>query len=62
MRGAQALTSEMDVYAFALCCVEVLTMGALPWPLMDDNAVRHFVLGTHPLLPIGPVLTGNAGA
>ena len=44
MQGAQALTPEMDVYAFAICCVEILTTGALPWPLMDDNAVRHFVL------------------
>jgi abelson tyrosine-protein kinase 1 len=44
MRGAQALTPEMDVYAFSICCVEILTMGALPWPLMDDDAVRHFVL------------------
>jgi abelson tyrosine-protein kinase 1 len=44
MQGAQALTAEMDIYAFAICCVEILTKGALPWPLMDDNAVRHFVL------------------
>jgi abelson tyrosine-protein kinase 1 len=43
MQGAQVLTPEMDVYAFAICCVEILTKGALPWPLMDDNAVRHFV-------------------
>ena len=44
MRGAQVLTPEMDVYAFAICCSEILTKGALPWPLMDDDAVRHFVL------------------
>jgi abelson tyrosine-protein kinase 1 len=44
MRGAQVLTPEMDVYAFAICCAEILTKGALPWPLMDDDAVRHFVL------------------
>jgi serine/threonine protein kinase len=44
MRGAQVLTQEMDVYAFAICCVEILTKGALPWPLMDDDAVRRFVL------------------
>ena len=43
MRGAQVLTPEMDVYAFAICCAEILTKGALPWPLMDDDAVRHFV-------------------
>jgi hypothetical protein len=44
MQGAQVLTAEMDVYAFAICCVEILTKGVLPWPLMDDDAVRHFVL------------------
>src|ERR1700761_1453857 len=32
MQGAQTLTQEIDVYAFAICCVEILTMGALPWP------------------------------
>lgn len=47
MQGAQALTPEMDVYAFAICCVEILTKGALPWPLMDDDAVRHFVLSEY---------------
>jgi abelson tyrosine-protein kinase 1 len=45
MEGAQTLTPEMDVYAFAICCWEILNMGALPWPLGDDNAVRHYVLG-----------------
>ncbi|KAF8268212.1 kinase-like domain-containing protein, partial [Lactarius quietus] len=44
MEGAETLTTAMDVYAFAICCWEILNMGALPWPLMDDNAVRHFVL------------------
>ena len=48
MQGAEVLTQEMDVYAFAICCVEILNMGALPWPLMDDNAVRHFVLSGYP--------------
>ena len=49
MQGAQALTPQMDVYAFSICCVEILTMGALPWPLMDDDAVRHFVLSGYSL-------------
>ncbi|KAH8978454.1 kinase-like domain-containing protein [Lactarius hatsudake] len=61
MRGAQALTPEMDVYAFAICCVEVLTMGALPWPLMDDDAVRHFVLNENmrPSLPPSNLVNGQ---
>ena len=38
------LTQEIDVYAFAITVVELLTKGALPWPMTDDDAVRHFVL------------------
>lgn len=64
MQGAQALMPEMDVYAFGICCVEILTKGALPWPLMDDDAVRHFVLieNMRPPLPpssfsSGPLMT-----
>ena len=44
------LTPEMDVYAFAICCWEILAMGALPWMFMDDDAVRHLVLSGYPLL------------
>ena len=49
MQGAQKLTQEMDVYAFAICCWEILTMGDLPWPFMDDYAVRHSVLSGYPV-------------
>ncbi|KAI9457475.1 hypothetical protein BJY52DRAFT_1223837 [Lactarius psammicola] len=61
MQGAQVLTPEMDVYAFAICCVEILTMGALPWPLMDDEAVRRFVLNDNmrPSLPPSNLLNGQ---
>ncbi|KAI8992697.1 hypothetical protein BD414DRAFT_481927 [Trametes punicea] len=44
MSGQSGLTQEVDVYAFAITCVEILTKGALPWPMADDDAVRHFVL------------------
>ncbi|GLB45720.1 putative protein tyrosine kinase [Lyophyllum shimeji] len=45
MSGLQhAFTPQMDVYAYAISCVEILSMGRLPWALMDDGAVRHFVL------------------
>lgn len=46
LRGQQDLTPEIDVYAFAICCVEIVSKGCLPWPLADDDAVRYFVLGT----------------
>lgn len=47
MSGAHGvLTAEIDVYAFAITCVEIIGKGALPWALTDDDAVRRFVLGT----------------
>ncbi|KAJ6461227.1 hypothetical protein C8R47DRAFT_993608 [Mycena vitilis] len=53
MLGSSELTPEMDVYSYAICCVEILSMGRLPWPLMSDEAVRNFVLkdNTRPKLP-----------
>jgi abelson tyrosine-protein kinase 1 len=50
MEGAPILKPEMDVYAFAMCCWEILNMGALPWPFMEDSTVRHLVLSEYPLL------------
>ncbi|TFY61896.1 hypothetical protein EVG20_g6891 [Dentipellis fragilis] len=47
MRGATILTREIDVYAYAITCVEILAKGGLPWPLQDDDTVRHLVLGKH---------------
>ncbi|KAJ7094106.1 kinase-like domain-containing protein [Mycena epipterygia] len=44
MVGASELTLEMDVYAYAICSVEILSMGRPPWPLLSDEAVRNFVL------------------
>ncbi|KAH9886504.1 hypothetical protein C8Q73DRAFT_658100 [Cubamyces lactineus] len=44
MSGASDLTRQVDVYAFAITCVEILNKGALPWPAADDATVRHFVL------------------
>ncbi|KZT05047.1 uncharacterized protein LAESUDRAFT_750759 [Laetiporus sulphureus 93-53] len=44
MAGQGLLTQQIDVYAFGMCCIEILTKGGLPWPLADDEAVRHFVL------------------
>ncbi|KDQ11798.1 hypothetical protein BOTBODRAFT_35049 [Botryobasidium botryosum FD-172 SS1] len=43
MQG-EGLTMEVDVYAFAICCVEILTGGELPWPMLDDIMVRHLVV------------------
>jgi abelson tyrosine-protein kinase 1 len=39
------LTQEMDIYAFAICCIEILDKGTVPWQHHDDSAVICFVLG-----------------
>ncbi|TFK45230.1 hypothetical protein OE88DRAFT_1640190 [Heliocybe sulcata] len=44
MAGENQLTQEMDVYSFAICCIEILGHGRLPWAMADDDSVRHYVL------------------
>ena len=53
-----SLTPQMDVYSYAILCVEIVGMGRLPWPLMDDEAVRHFVLGQLPPFPLSTLPHG----
>ena len=42
--------ASMDIYAFAMCCVEILNKGNLPWPLLDDDLVRRIVLSAFTLI------------
>ncbi|KAJ7268729.1 hypothetical protein B0H12DRAFT_64026 [Mycena haematopus] len=53
MAGHCQLTTAMDVYSFAMCCTEILTMGRIPWPLSNDDDVRYFVTkeNTRPSIP-----------
>lgn len=45
MEGRDSQFCEpMDVYAFAICCIEILTNGTPPWKWLDDEAVRSLVL------------------
>lgn len=44
------LSQEIDVYAFAITCVEVLDNGVMPWQHQDDDAVVRFVLREYDLL------------
>ncbi|KAF9023560.1 hypothetical protein BDZ89DRAFT_1069806 [Hymenopellis radicata] len=56
MMGLGGLTAAVDVYAFAMTCVEILSMGRIPWLYSSDDTVRHFVLkeNSRPLIPITP--------
>ncbi|KAJ7511910.1 hypothetical protein B0H11DRAFT_719443 [Mycena galericulata] len=42
--GSSELTPATDVYAYAMCCVEILSWGRLPWPLIGDDGVLDLVL------------------
>ncbi|KAJ3754577.1 kinase-like domain-containing protein [Lentinula raphanica] len=44
MAGRSLISKENDVYAFAITCVEIVTMGSLPWPMVADDVVKHRVL------------------
>ncbi|KDQ49984.1 hypothetical protein JAAARDRAFT_186654 [Jaapia argillacea MUCL 33604] len=45
--GITQLTTEMDVYSFAITCHEILSRGKMPWGVLDDDTVRHLVLEKH---------------
>ncbi|TFK66401.1 hypothetical protein BDN72DRAFT_961779 [Pluteus cervinus] len=58
--GHQQLTTEMDVYSFAICCVEVLMFGRIPWSYVDDETLRHIITreNSRPTIPdIQPFIT-----
>ena len=57
MTGQLQLTPEADAWAFSICCVEILTMGRIPWPFMDDTSVRHSVLSMS--IPNSPCWRSN---
>ncbi|KAL4243264.1 Serine/threonine-protein kinase [Abortiporus biennis] len=64
MAGQSDLTRAVDIYAFAICCVEMLTKGQVPWHMADDNSVRHFVLteNMRPEIPLGRVWSSQLAA
>lgn len=40
----RALTQETDIYAYAMCCVGILSWGLPPWGLIGDGEIKEFVL------------------
>ncbi|GJE89108.1 hypothetical protein PsYK624_052000 [Phanerochaete sordida] len=60
MAGQSKLTQEIDVYAFAISCYEILTKADVPWPTADDASIRHFIL-TQNLRPELPSLRPWSG-
>ncbi|KII83772.1 hypothetical protein PLICRDRAFT_95753 [Plicaturopsis crispa FD-325 SS-3] len=57
LQGLNRLTTEVDVYAFAITCAEILTKGIVPWNLLNDDAVSRMVLveNQRPILPLTKV-------
>ena len=43
--GSGTLTPATDVYAYSIVCIEVLTMGDIPWGQKNDDDIRFNVLG-----------------
>ncbi|KAF9069964.1 kinase-like domain-containing protein [Rhodocollybia butyracea] len=44
MSGRGFISKGNDVYAFAITCIEIVTMGSLPWPMKPDDVVKTIVL------------------
>jgi serine/threonine protein kinase len=57
LNGATKLTPATDVYAFSICCVEILGMGDLPYGHRDDKLVAHLVLGGSRSIAIHTLIT-----
>ena len=45
LMGNDRPTNAADMYAFAMCCIELLGMGDFPWEMLDDKAIRELVIG-----------------
>jgi len=39
------LTTAVDVYAFSITCIEIMSMGNLPWGSMEDTLLSHRIVG-----------------
>ncbi|KAF8547149.1 hypothetical protein OG21DRAFT_959723 [Imleria badia] len=57
LMGNDRPTKAADVYAFAMCCVEILGMGDFPWATLDDRAILELVMDKDERPPI-PVFAG----
>ncbi|KAI5119647.1 hypothetical protein M0805_009008 [Coniferiporia weirii] len=53
------LTYQVDVYAYAIVCVEIFADGALPWAMVDDNSYRHLVIEENKRPPITSTNASN---
>lgn len=41
------LIQDMDIYAFAICCIEIFDEGIMPWQHHDDFAIVRLVTGAY---------------
>ncbi|KZS90817.1 hypothetical protein SISNIDRAFT_457444 [Sistotremastrum niveocremeum HHB9708] len=44
LAGHGELTQKVDVYAYAILCLEILSEGEVPWPDLENSTVRQLVL------------------
>ncbi|KAF9529086.1 hypothetical protein CPB83DRAFT_812894 [Crepidotus variabilis] len=54
LEGSGMLTPFTDIYAYGIVCIEILTMGEIPWGVAPDDDIRHNVLemDRRPLIPV----------
>ncbi|KAF8415820.1 hypothetical protein L210DRAFT_2608514 [Boletus edulis BED1] len=63
LMGDNRPTNAADVYAFAICCIEILGMGDLPWPTLDDRTIQHLVIDKDERPPVlVPAGCGNTAS
>ncbi|KAJ4471561.1 kinase-like domain-containing protein [Lentinula aciculospora] len=61
MSERSLISKENDVYAFAITCVEIVTMGSLPWPMIADDVVKDLVLKENARPPFPSRVVGRLG-
>lgn len=44
LSGRSLVTKEVDVYAYAITCTEILNFGTVPFPDLHDELVKQEVL------------------
>lgn len=46
------LTAAIDVYAYAITCIEILSMGNIPWGSAEDSSLAYRIIGKSNFYPL----------